>query len=157
MVPLVKPLDIIKFKSSSYQALKACFNPYKAFLRRISHCLLNVFWFSSTHVGDLWSIDIRNHVVDRRLTFVGVVGSIEDCIFVIDGMPCCLELSVGEEDLLTLEPKKQRKFRSRYHRASNLNESMISYFDNAVLFRCLRSRSLMLNSIFFEECMECLV
>ncbi|GJS15475.1 ribonuclease H-like domain-containing protein [Tanacetum coccineum] len=33
MVPLVKPLDIRKFESSSYHALGACFNPYRAFLR----------------------------------------------------------------------------------------------------------------------------
>ncbi|GJX99099.1 hypothetical protein Tco_0356118 [Tanacetum coccineum] len=32
IVPLVKPLDIRKFDSSSYQALGACFNPTKAFL-----------------------------------------------------------------------------------------------------------------------------
>ncbi|GKF23605.1 hypothetical protein Tco_0075927, partial [Tanacetum coccineum] len=34
MVPLVKPLDIRNFESSSYHALGACFNPYRAFLRR---------------------------------------------------------------------------------------------------------------------------
>ncbi|GJZ70987.1 hypothetical protein Tco_0634838 [Tanacetum coccineum] len=34
IVPLVKPLDIRKFESSSYQALKARFNPYRAFVRR---------------------------------------------------------------------------------------------------------------------------
>ncbi|GJS99174.1 hypothetical protein Tco_0820344 [Tanacetum coccineum] len=33
MVPLVKPLDIRKFESLSYQALGACFNLYRAFLR----------------------------------------------------------------------------------------------------------------------------
>ncbi|GKA72046.1 hypothetical protein Tco_0778262 [Tanacetum coccineum] len=32
IVPLVKPLDVRKVDSSSYQALGACFNPYKAFL-----------------------------------------------------------------------------------------------------------------------------
>ncbi|GJU46923.1 putative reverse transcriptase domain-containing protein [Tanacetum coccineum] len=37
IVPLVKPLDIRKLESSSYQALRACFNPYKAFLRSL-HC-----------------------------------------------------------------------------------------------------------------------
>ncbi|GJW05015.1 hypothetical protein Tco_1563871 [Tanacetum coccineum] len=41
IVPLVKPLDIRKFKSSSYQALGACFNPYLcdlgAFFEIISH------------------------------------------------------------------------------------------------------------------------
>ncbi|GJY03393.1 hypothetical protein Tco_0369333 [Tanacetum coccineum] len=35
MVPLVKPLDISKFESSSYQDLGACFNLYRAFLRRV--------------------------------------------------------------------------------------------------------------------------
>ncbi|GJR02352.1 hypothetical protein Tco_1434308 [Tanacetum coccineum] len=35
MVPLVEPLDIRKFESSSYHALGACFNPYRAFLRRL--------------------------------------------------------------------------------------------------------------------------
>ncbi|GKD05453.1 hypothetical protein Tco_1180427, partial [Tanacetum coccineum] len=35
IVPLEKPLDIRKFDSSSYQALGACFNPYKAFLSRL--------------------------------------------------------------------------------------------------------------------------
>ncbi|GJR38393.1 hypothetical protein Tco_1214077 [Tanacetum coccineum] len=44
--------------------------------------------------GDLLSI---------ALTFVGVVGSVEDGLFVVGGVSCCLELSVGEEDLLTLE------------------------------------------------------
>ncbi|GJX59120.1 hypothetical protein Tco_0290510 [Tanacetum coccineum] len=34
IVPLVKPLDMRKFESSSYQALEACFNPYRAFLSR---------------------------------------------------------------------------------------------------------------------------
>nr|GEU85831.1 hypothetical protein [Tanacetum cinerariifolium] len=33
-VPLVKPLDIKKFESSSYHALGDCLNPYRAFLRR---------------------------------------------------------------------------------------------------------------------------
>ncbi|GJY81509.1 hypothetical protein Tco_0494260, partial [Tanacetum coccineum] len=38
------------------------------------------------------------------LTFVvGVVGSVEDGLFVVGGVSCCLELSVGEEELLTLE------------------------------------------------------
>ncbi|GJS91495.1 sodium/hydrogen exchanger 6 [Tanacetum coccineum] len=37
------------------------------------------------------------------IIFVGVVGSVEDGIFVVGGVSCCLELSVGEEDLLTLE------------------------------------------------------
>ncbi|GKG22542.1 hypothetical protein Tco_0387845, partial [Tanacetum coccineum] len=37
-----KPLDIRKFDSSSYQALGACFNPYKAFLRRLEKtCVSN--------------------------------------------------------------------------------------------------------------------
>ncbi|GJZ98788.1 hypothetical protein Tco_0671241 [Tanacetum coccineum] len=34
IVPLVKPLDIRNVESSSYQALGACFNPYRVFLRR---------------------------------------------------------------------------------------------------------------------------
>nr|GEW27919.1 reverse transcriptase domain-containing protein [Tanacetum cinerariifolium] len=33
MVPLVKPLDARNFESSSYHALRACFNPYRAFSR----------------------------------------------------------------------------------------------------------------------------
>ncbi|GJV85274.1 hypothetical protein Tco_1525172 [Tanacetum coccineum] len=37
LLPLVKPLDIRKLESSSYHALGACFNPYKAFLRRKQH------------------------------------------------------------------------------------------------------------------------
>ncbi|GJW56043.1 putative germin-like protein [Tanacetum coccineum] len=49
MVPLVKPLDIRNFESSSYHALGACFNPYRAFLRRESAIVLNGFWFSSSH------------------------------------------------------------------------------------------------------------
>ncbi|GJR07527.1 ribonuclease H-like domain-containing protein [Tanacetum coccineum] len=41
IVPLVKPLDIRKVDSSSYQALGACFNPYKAFMRRLEKtCVL---------------------------------------------------------------------------------------------------------------------
>ncbi|GKD51553.1 putative reverse transcriptase domain-containing protein [Tanacetum coccineum] len=43
IVPLVKPLDIRKFDSSSYQALGACFNPYKAFLRRVCKPYLDKF------------------------------------------------------------------------------------------------------------------
>ncbi|GKD70453.1 hypothetical protein Tco_1324543 [Tanacetum coccineum] len=39
----------------------------------------------------------------EALTFVGVVGSVEDGLFVIGGVSSCLELSVGEEELLTLE------------------------------------------------------
>nr|GEV38436.1 ribonuclease H-like domain-containing protein [Tanacetum cinerariifolium] len=37
------------------------------------------------------------------LSIVGVVGSVEDGLFVVGGVSCCLELLVGEEDLLTLE------------------------------------------------------
>ncbi|GKA43967.1 hypothetical protein Tco_0736691 [Tanacetum coccineum] len=37
------------------------------------------------------------------LTFVGFVGSVEDGLFVVGGVSCCLELSVGEEELLTLD------------------------------------------------------
>ncbi|GJX44609.1 putative reverse transcriptase domain-containing protein [Tanacetum coccineum] len=33
IVPFVKPLDIRKFESASYQSLGACFNPYRAFLK----------------------------------------------------------------------------------------------------------------------------
>ncbi|GJR33083.1 hypothetical protein Tco_1109315 [Tanacetum coccineum] len=36
MIPLVKPLEIRNFESSSYQALGACFYPYRASLRRMS-------------------------------------------------------------------------------------------------------------------------
>ncbi|GJX38241.1 hypothetical protein Tco_0251544 [Tanacetum coccineum] len=43
--------------------------------------------------GDLLSIGIRNHVVDRS------------CV------SCCLELSVGEEDLLTLEVPAMKNHR----------------------------------------------
>nr|GEU89027.1 hypothetical protein [Tanacetum cinerariifolium] len=50
---------------------------------RISHCFLNVFRFSCTHVG--------------------FVGFVEDGLFIVGGVSCCLELLVGEEDLLTLE------------------------------------------------------
>ncbi|GJS90502.1 hypothetical protein Tco_0773138, partial [Tanacetum coccineum] len=48
------------------------------------------------------SIVIQRRVEDLQLalTFVGVV---EDLIFVVGGVSCCLELSVGEEELLTLE------------------------------------------------------
>ncbi|GKG09275.1 hypothetical protein Tco_0338021, partial [Tanacetum coccineum] len=42
MIPLVKPLEVKNFdKSSSYQALGACFNPYRAFLRRSQPNALN--------------------------------------------------------------------------------------------------------------------
>nr|GFB64791.1 hypothetical protein [Tanacetum cinerariifolium] len=50
---------------------------------RINHCFLNVFRFSCTHVG--------------------FDGFVEDGLFVVGGVSCCLELLVGEEDLLTLE------------------------------------------------------
>ncbi|GJS55735.1 hypothetical protein Tco_0629097 [Tanacetum coccineum] len=44
---------------------------------------------------DLWSIDIRNHVADRRID--------KFILLNLCGVSCCLELLVGEEDLLTLE------------------------------------------------------
>nr|GEV84215.1 hypothetical protein [Tanacetum cinerariifolium] len=39
----------------------------------------------------------------EALTFVGVVGFVEVGLFVVGGVSCCLELSMREEDLLTLE------------------------------------------------------
>ncbi|GJV90800.1 hypothetical protein Tco_1538613 [Tanacetum coccineum] len=41
--------------------------------------------------------------------------------------------------------------------SSSTHESAVPSFDNAVLFRCSRSRSWMLNSFFFKECIKCLV
>ncbi|GKF38436.1 hypothetical protein Tco_0118497, partial [Tanacetum coccineum] len=49
--------------------------------------------------GDLLSIGIRNCVVDRSLS----CWVVEDGLFIVGGLSCCLELSLGEEELLTLE------------------------------------------------------
>ncbi|GJZ98546.1 hypothetical protein Tco_0670999 [Tanacetum coccineum] len=81
MIPLVKPLDIRKFESSSYQALGAFFNPYRAFLNRYAH--LNYQSCSEE---------------DSAISFF------VPCVMFVEVV--CLvgtELSVGEEDLLTRE------------------------------------------------------
>ncbi|GJW02834.1 hypothetical protein Tco_1561690 [Tanacetum coccineum] len=102
IVPLVKPLDIKKFESTSYHALGACFNPYRGYLRRVCQrvprlgvcqtdealpalllsmqksamCFLNVFQYQlllNSECGDLLSIGIRNLEVDYR-NYSGVKG-----------------------------------------------------------------------------------
>ncbi|GJT86122.1 hypothetical protein Tco_1067839 [Tanacetum coccineum] len=69
----------------------------------------------------------------------------------------CLEYSMR---LQLLQPNDNGSLRRRreWHRySSSINQSTVPSFDNAVLFRCSRSGSLMFNAFFFEIGMECLV
>ncbi|GJS91494.1 hypothetical protein Tco_0774130 [Tanacetum coccineum] len=81
MVPLVKPLDIRKFESLSYQALRACFNPYRAFLRRF----LVFYWImesnnnqnkfegsiGSSNIDALDGVALRQSVASRMNRMTG--------------------------------------------------------------------------------------
>ncbi|GJV37201.1 hypothetical protein Tco_1409678 [Tanacetum coccineum] len=97
IVPLVKPLDIKKFESSSYRALGACFNPYRAFLRR-SSCIASIHAESV-----IASLMVFGSTVLTELELMGDLLSIGVQIDEAGGVSYCVELSVGKEDLLTLE------------------------------------------------------
>ncbi|GJS06391.1 hypothetical protein Tco_0363187 [Tanacetum coccineum] len=138
IVPLVKPLDIRKFESSSYQALVACFNPYRAFLKR-SSCIasihaesaiasLMVFGLAVLTVC-IFELSILLEEDSTTSHTVGVVGSVEDGVFVIGGVSYCLELSMGEEDLLTLKVPalKNSSYRGPKRRSNSCcDESVVS-------------------------------
>ncbi|GJW39651.1 hypothetical protein Tco_0065496 [Tanacetum coccineum] len=121
IVPLKKPLDIRKFDSSSYQALGACFNPYKAFLRKDlwqAVVLFELAWLDFHELvlmDDLWSIGNHDFVVLENDAFgclIIVVFSLDlvlDCnILQLKGWkrkfdPCCDDLSsLLKEQLLSL-------------------------------------------------------
>ncbi|GJR16100.1 hypothetical protein Tco_0798752 [Tanacetum coccineum] len=125
MVPLVRPLDIRKFESSSYQALGARFNPYRAFLRR-STCIASIhaesaiaslIFFGSAvltvsaniHFQDLLQVVVLFALASMDFHKLEIMGDLLSIGVQIDevgrmcGVSCFLELSKGEEDLLTLE------------------------------------------------------
>ncbi|GJW53068.1 hypothetical protein Tco_0097153 [Tanacetum coccineum] len=120
MVHLVKPLDIRKFKSSSYQALGACFNPYRSFLIRSSY-------IASVHAESaIASLMFVGSAVLTRVIFGPPVFEI---VWLIEGGMSCVTLSVGEEDLLTPEVPTVKN--SSYKGSNSKSKSCC---DGAVVF-----------------------